>query len=81
MKSDFALMSSTYPNYIIVVRANHMQTALFFTFFPFIDSFEDNVRFFWLIDGNHFHLEIFSFGYHSWEGFFADFALELSEVV
>ena len=74
-------MTSAYSDHIVVVRGNNVKASLLPAFLPFIDAFKNQVRFLWFFNGDHLKFEILSFCHHSWEGFFADLALEFGEVV
>ena len=74
-------MPSADSDHVVAVWGYHMKASLFPAFLPFIDAFEDQVRFLWFFNGDHFHFEIFTFSHHSWEGFFADLTLEFSKIV
>ena len=74
-------MTSAYSDHIVVVRGNNVKASLLPAFLPFIDAFKNQVRFLWFFNGDHLKFEILSFCHHSWEGFFADLALEFSEIV
>jgi hypothetical protein len=81
LKTDLALVSSAQFDYVAVFRADYMETTFFLTLLAFVDSFQDDVGFAGLFDGNHLHLEVVCPCDHPGEGILADFALELGEIV
>ena len=74
-------MASADSDHIVVVGGNHVETPLLPAFLPLIDALEDQVGFLWFFNCDHFHFEIFTFSHHSWEGFFANLALEFGKIV
>jgi len=74
-------MSSSNFDYVSVLWAYDVQTALLFALFSFVYALQYQVGFLRLVDGNHFHFEVLPTMDHSWERLFANFALEFGEVV
>ena len=80
LKSNFALVTSSNSDYIIVLRTNNVQASLLFALSSFVDSFKNEVWLLRFLDGYHLKFKI-SFWDQSWKRFLANLALKFCKVV
>lgn len=82
LQPNLTLMAPSHLYCILVLRADHVQAALFFTLLAFVDALEDRVGVFWLVYCDHLQVEIIRRPcHHPRKWLLADFALEFCEII
>jgi hypothetical protein len=74
-------MTSSYFDYVSILRANNMKTSFLLTLFSLIYALENNIRLLGLINCYHFHFEVLTSIYHPRKGLLTNLTLEFGKVI